>query len=157
MKSVCRIIFVVAVTLASSITTRAAETTPAQEIRALLLEFMDAAGHNDRAVFDKFFADDVIYTRSTGAVITKADIMASLDKAPPTPEEKTTYSAGNIRINIYGATAVVAFQLVSRTERKNGTTETTYYRNTGTLVKRDGRWQVVAWQATRIADPAKPK
>lgn len=157
MKSVRRIIFVVAVTLAASVATRPAETTPAQEVKALLLEFMDAAGRNDRAVFDKFFADDVIYTRSTGAVITKADIMAALGKAPPTADEKTTYSAEDITVHLYDASAVVAFQLVGRTERKNGTTETTYYRNTGTLVKRDGRWQVVAWQATKIADPAKPK
>lgn len=157
MKSLRRIMFVVSVALAGSVATRAAETTPAQEVKALLLEFMDAAGRNDRAVFDKFFADDVIYTRSTGAVITKADIMASLEKAPATTDEKTTYSAEDITVHIYDATAVVAFRLAGRTERKNGTTETTYYRNTGTFVKRDGRWQVVAWQATKIAERAKPK
>lgn len=157
MKRLRRIVFVVAVALAASIATGAAETTPAQEVKARLLEFMDAAGRNDRAVFDKFFAEDVIYTRSTGAVITKADIMASLEKAAAIADEKTAYSAEDITVHIYDATAVVAFRLVGRTERKNGTTETTYYRNTGTFVKRDGRWQVVAWQATKIAEPTKPK
>jgi hypothetical protein len=47
--------------------------------------------------------------------------------------------------------AVVAFRLVGRTE-KDGAVETARYRNTGTFLKHDGRWQVVAWQATRIAD-----
>jgi ketosteroid isomerase-like protein len=108
-------------------------------------------------VFDKFFAEDVIYTRSTGAVITKADIMGSLGKASVATSEKTSYSAEDITVRTYGGTAVVAFRLVGRTEEKDGTVETTNYRNTGTFLKRDGRWQVVAWQATKIAEPVKPK
>ena len=42
------------------------------EVTALLREFMAGAGSGDRAIFEKFFADDVIYTRATGVVITKA-------------------------------------------------------------------------------------
>ena len=38
-------------------------------------------------------------------------------------------------------TAVVAFRLVSEPQQ---------YFNTGTFVKRGGRWQAVAWQATKI-------
>jgi ribonuclease BN (tRNA processing enzyme) len=34
--------------------------------------------------------------------------------------------------------------------------ETARYLNTGTFVKRDGRWRVVAWQATRMAEDAGP-
>jgi hypothetical protein len=36
---------------------------------------------------------------------------------------------------------------------KDGATSIGRYLNTGTLVKRDGRWQAVAWQATRIPGP----
>jgi hypothetical protein len=35
----------------------------------------------------------------------------------------------------------VAFRLVTATQQ---------YFNTGTFVKREGRWQAVAWQATKI-------
>jgi len=31
-----------------------------------------------------------------------------------------------------------------------GKAETVYFRNTGTFLKRNGKWQAVAWQATRV-------
>ena len=46
-----------------------------------------------------------------------------------------------MQVRIYGSTAVVAFRLVSAPQQ---------YLNTGTFVKRRGRWQAVAWQATKI-------
>ena len=45
--------------------------------------------------------------------------------------------------------AVVAFKLVGTP--RNGS-EPLYYYNTGTFLKRDDVWKVVAWQATRIPD-----
>jgi len=131
-----------------------AQTRAAQDVSALLREFMDAAGRNDPAVFDRFFADDVLYTRATGTVITKADIMNSL-KTPAAPTHtKTTYSAEDITLHEYGETVVVAFRLAARTEHADGKVEMTHYRNTGTFLRRNGRWQAVAWQATRIAESA---
>ena len=138
----------------------AAAQTPAQtkstaEVTALLHEFMHAAGRGDRVVFDKFFADDVIYTRATGAVITKADIMESLGKQVPASEGKTTYSAEDITVHEYGDTLIVAFRLVGNTTHLDGKLETVQYRNTGTFLRRNGRWQAVAWQATKISPSGK--
>jgi len=138
----------------------AAAQTPAQtkstaEVTALLHEFMQAAGRGDRVVFDKFFADDVIYTRATGAVITKADIMESLGKPVPASEGKTTYSAEDITVHEYGDTLIVAFRLVGNTTHLDGKLETAQYRNTGTFLRRNGRWQAVAWQATKISPSGK--
>lgn len=129
-----------------------------EELTALLLRFMNAAGRGDRAVFDQFFADDVIYTRATGAVITKAEIMANLPNsaARGAPQEKTTYSASDITIHLYQEAAVVAFRLEGRAERSGGAVVTTHYRNTGTFLRRNGRWQAVAWQATKISEPVAP-
>ena len=131
-----------------------AQPAATQELTSLLREFMNAAGRGDRAVFDKFFADDVIYTRATGVVITKADIMASLQKAEAsaTPKEKTTYSAEDITVHDYGEMAVVAFRLEGRTLQSDGKAATAQYRNTGTFLRRNGRWQAVAWQATKISE-----
>ena len=123
-----------------------------QEVTALLQEFMVAAGRGDREVFDKFFADDVIYTRGTGVVISKADIMASLKKPPAESEAKNTYSAEDITVHEYGEVVIVAFRLEGRTEHADGKVETLHYRNTGTFLRRNGRWQAVAWQATRISE-----
>jgi ketosteroid isomerase-like protein len=123
----------------------------AEEVTALLREFMQAAGTGDRAVFEKFFAEDVIYTRATGVVITKADIMQGLEKPAAEASGKSSYAAEDIIVHEYGETVIVAFRLEGRTELPDGKVELAHYRNTGTFVRRDGRWQAVAWQATKIA------
>lgn len=152
--------FVKAVMIVASVCLVAPEAAPAQkagtpEVTALLHEFMEAAGRGDRAVFEKFFADDVIYTRATGVVITKANIMESLGKPAPASEGKSTYSAEDITVHEYGDTVVVAFRLEGRTEHTDGKVETNHYRNTGTFLRRNGRWQAVAWQATKISEAGK--
>lgn len=155
MRSLRRSIGVVAIILFALVLARPAQQTGTQEVTALLREFMDAAGRGDRAVFDKFFAEDVLYTRASGVVISKSDIMASLGKPAAPTDDKTVYSAEDITVHEYTDTVVVAFRLVGRTEHKDGKVETANYRNTGTFLRRNGRWQAVAWQATKIAEPAK--
>ncbi len=69
------------VLLTLALTAGARETKPsstARQLTTLLNQFLDAAGHGDRAVFDRFFADDVIYTRSVGKTVDKSDIMKAL-------------------------------------------------------------------------------
>ena len=131
------------------------QTSGTQEVTTLLREFIAGAGSGDRAIFDKFFADDLIYTRATGVVITKASIMESLGKPSPASEGKSSYSAEDITVHEYGDTIIVAFRLEGRTEHTDGKVETAHYRNTGTFLRRNGRWQAVAWQATKISEAAK--
>jgi len=124
------------------------------ELTRLLKEFLDGASRNDAAVHDRFWADDLIYTGSAGRRIGKADIMrGQRSAAPPQPgQPSTTYTAEDIRIQQYNDTAIVAFRLVG-TSRRSGTTEIGNYLNTGTFLKRDGKWQVVSWQSTRMPRP----
>ena len=121
------------------------------ELTALLNTFLAGASHNDAAVHDRFWAEDLIYTRSAGQRLGKTEIMADMRKAPaPGPTDPaTTYTAEEIRIQQYGDAAVVAFRLVGTTVRA-GNTEVTRYLNTGTFLKRGGEWRAVAWQATRV-------
>jgi hypothetical protein len=101
---------------------------------------------------DRFWAEDLIYTRSAGIRIGKADVLRDARSAPaPKPgDPTTTYSAEDIRIQQYGDTAIVAFRLVANTVKGNSTF-TARFLNSGTFLKRNGRWQVVNWQATRMA------
>jgi Domain of unknown function (DUF4440) len=133
-----------------------AQTAPdADELTRLLKEFLAGASQNDPATHDRFWADDLIYTGSSGRRIGKADIMRDIRSAPaPKPgDPKTTYGAEDIRIQQYGDTAIVAFRLVGTIE-KGGKIVVTKYLNTGTLLKRNDKWQVVSWQATRMPRPA---
>jgi ketosteroid isomerase-like protein len=129
----------------------------AVELTRLLNEFLQGASRNDIAAHERFWADDVIYTSSMGKRRGKPEILADVRKqsAAPATDEKTTFSAEDVRIQQYGATAIVAFQLVGTTV-KGEKTETSRYLNTGTFLQRAGKWQVVAWQATKIPAETEP-
>jgi len=130
----------------------APNTAPdAGELTRLLREFLAGASRNDAAVHDRFWGEDVIYTGSAGRRRGKADIMRDVRSAPaPRPGDRATvFTAEDIRIQQYGDTAIVAFRLVGTTV-KDARTEVMNYLNSGTFVKRNGAWQVVNWQSTRL-------
>src|SRR5262245_28847356 len=132
-----------------------AQTAPdADELTRLLKEFLAGASRNDAATHDRFWAEDLIYTGSSGRRIGKADIMRDMRSAPATKpgDPKTIYGAEDIRIQQYGDTAIVAFRLVGTTE-KDGKVVVTKYLNTGAFLKRNGKWQAVSWQATKMPRP----
>ena len=123
----------------------------AVELTKLLNDFLAGASRNDVAVHERFWADDLIYTRSAGRRVNKAEVMHDVRSAPaPKPSDpKTVYTAEDIRIQQYGDTAVVAFRLVATTDT-GGTKQVANLLNSGTFVKRNGKWQVVNWQSTRM-------
>ena len=154
----CKFLASAIVVIALALGVHAQTTVPtapdAGVLTSLLNEFLAGASRNDAAMHDRFWAEDVIYTGSGGRRRTKADIMRDVRAAPaPKPgDPTTTYTAEDIRIQQYGNTAVVAFRLVGTTER-NGRTEVANFLNSGTFLKRNGKWQVVNWQATKMPRP----
>lgn len=133
-----------------------AQTAPdAGELTRLLNQFLDGAGRNDAAIHERFWADDLIYTRGVGQRIDKAELMKGVRSAPAAkPDDPVTvYTAEDVKIQQYGNAAVVAFKLVGTTKRKEGTTSISNHLNTGTFIKRKGQWQAVAWQATPVSLP----
>lgn len=140
--------------MASTVAAQTVATQPAPdaaELTRLLNDFLAGASRNDAEVHDRFWAEDLIYTRSAGRRVTKAEIMKDVRSAPaPKPgDPKVVYTAEDIRIQQYGDTAVVAFRLVATTET-GATKDAQHLLNCGTFVKRNRKWQVVAWQATRM-------
>lgn len=129
----------------------APDAPDAGELTQLLNAFLDGAGRNDVAAHDRFWAEDLIYTGSSGRRVGKADILRDVRSAPAAKpgDPETVYSAEDVRIHEYGDTAVVAFRLVGTTT-KDGTTEVASFFNTGTFLRRGGKWQAVSWQATRL-------
>ena len=90
-----------------------------------------------------------MYTSSNGTRFGKADIMSGFDE---TDEEESSepamaYSGEDVKVQLFGTTAIVTFQLVGTPE--DGSELKQFY-NTGTFLKRGGQWQAVAWQATVI-------
>src|SRR5262245_23426046 len=155
-----RILLLITVTLVFSGAIFSQTPAPdAAELTRTLNDFLAGASRNDVQIHDAFWADDLIYTRSAGVRVNKAEVMRNVRSTPaPKPTDpKTIYTAEEIRIQQYGTTAIVAFRLVATTER-DGTTQVANLLNSGTFLKRNGKWQVVNWQSTRMpqsADAAK--
>jgi hypothetical protein len=151
----------IVLTLVMAFSSFAQETSPAPDAAALtklLNEFLAGASRNDVAIHDKFWAEDLIYTGSAGTRHGKAELMKDVRSSPaPKPTDpKTIFTPEDIRIQQYGDAAVIAFRLVGTTTEGEKVTVAKYY-NTGTFIKRKGKWQVVAWQATKIPEDAGKK
>ena len=131
-----------------STTTRAGSDE--EILTGMLNEFLAEASVNDAAAHDRFWAEDLVYTSSKGLRFGKAEIMEGMSSESDSggEEPEVVYSAEDIRIRQYGDAAVVAFRLLGSPQDDSG--EVMQYLNTGTFVKRDGEWRVVAWQATAI-------
>jgi hypothetical protein len=133
--------------LAIAFTAAGAQAGDADDILGLLDDFLANAGA--RSAHERFWAEDLVYTSSRGTRTTRDAILASFDPAPADQEQPPgpVYSADEVQLKWLGDAAVVAFRLVAQPP---GDGPTDYYYNTGTFVKRDGEWRVVAWQATKI-------
>jgi len=125
------------------------------EVAALLNEFLSKV--DTAAMHERFWADDLIYVGNSGSVKSKADIVKSMKeseaKAADTKadskksdEPKVTFSAEDVTIRQYGDIAVLNFRLVQHTA---GAPDNSY-RNSGVFTLRDGKWQVISWQATKV-------
>jgi len=135
--------------------TTVAETETSQQITQMVRDFLAAVPRGERQIFDTFFADDVIYTRSAGVTVDKNEILKNIGVRAAN-EPNATYEADDFTVHPYGSMAVVNFRLIQHNEQ-DGKKETNYFRNTGTFLKRNGKWQVVAWQATKVPPGNEPK
>lgn len=122
-----------------------------QQIEKTLNDFLANSVKNDFKNHNSFWADELIYTSSAGLRFDKAFIMKDLDpnKNVEAGELQPHYWAEETDIRVYGDIAIVAFKLMHKDNKQAKELRQTYY-NTGTFAKRDGKWQAIAWQATKI-------
>jgi len=130
---------------------QSAAATDVEDLTGMLQDFL--ANSDTAAAHERFWADDLVYSSSAGLRFGKADIMSGFDSAQA--EETSAppaivYSGEDVDVRLYGDTAIVAFKLVGKPTDEDSGVDVMYYYNTGTFLKRDGVWKVVAWQATKI-------
>ena len=119
------------------------------ELAALLEMFLANTG--EASAHDRFWADELVYTSSSGHRSGKAERMAAFAESRESPSlSSNVYRGEELNIQVFGTTAVVTFRLIS--EAKDGSA-TRQYLNTGTFLKRGGQWRAIAWQATAAAAP----
>ncbi|QKX15722.1 nuclear transport factor 2 family protein [Microbulbifer sp. YPW1] len=141
-----------------------AETNDHAELKTLLDQFLAGAA-SDIQVHQRFWAEDLIYTSSSGQRFGKQKIIQGMRSAKSEAKDGEKAESNSIRyraedtdIRLFDETAIVAFRLIAESKPADGnagssTPESEYF-NTGTFIKRDGQWRAVAWQATKI--PASP-
>ncbi len=134
-----------------ALTSQTAAASDVDELTTMLQDFL--ANSDKAAAHERFWAEELVYSSSAGLRYGKAEIMSGFEGAseeesgtPPT----IVYSGDDVDIRLYGDTAIVAFKLVGTPTDKDSGVDVLYYFNTGTFLKRDGIWKVIAWQATKI-------
>lgn len=151
MFSLC-LLFVAGVSIANA--DKAEPESAVAELTRLLHDFLVNSSKADTHA--RFWADELVYTSSNGTRFGKADIMQGFNGADDNQaaELSVVYSGEDVKVQVYGATAVVTFRLVGTPD--DGSAALQYF-NTGTFLKRDGEWRAVAWQATVIPAADAPK
>ena len=125
-------------------------TTPSaeQELISLDKSWGEAGLHGDSAVLERILADDFIGNSPTG-VATKAQNIAEAKTNAPNITN-ATYVADEYTVRFLDPnTAVMTHRAVEKGLNK-GKEYNDQHRSMHVWVKRDGRWQVVASQATPI-------
>src|SRR5262249_30288888 len=107
---------------------------------------MDRGFQNrDKAALDRILAADFIFTDDEGAVYDKAQYIEAATKII----KVDSYDTDDNTVRVYGDTAVVTGRWTGRMTI-DGKDASGSFRYTDTFVKRQGRWQVIASQDTRI-------
>ena len=118
-----------------------------QAIRQLISQLTNALMKSDTAALDRLWADDYSFTNPSGVVQTKAQRLAELKSGDLKFE---SFSTDDVQVRVYGDTAVVTSRATLK-GRRQGQDIGGQTRGTSVYVKRQGRWQLVAGQATSIA------
>ncbi|KPD21099.1 nuclear transport factor 2 family protein [Idiomarina abyssalis] len=136
-------------TLLFSITSLAQESVEEATTKAVKA-FLYGASINSPKAHDRFWAEELTYTSSSGNRFGKEHLMSGMKDAKAKDPEKVEvwYEAEDIEVKQFGDTVVFNFTLTAEEEGK----VTKYYYNTGVLIERDGRWQAVNWNATEVPE-----
>ena len=124
----------------------AAQDYPVQSVlRAESLRF-GAMMQGDTLTLRQFLADELIYTHSSGLVETKPLHLSAVGSKRTVYESIAPDSMG---YRIYGNIAVGSGTVKSR-GTQSGTAFDLTLRVSTVHIFRDGRWQLVLWQSTRM-------
>lgn len=141
-------------TPASTQTTNAApsERTLSQderEVRQLERAWLDAYEQRDAEAMNRILADEFKLSFSSGMTQTKADILAQLKSGRDSGAPSVKLSTEDVQSRVEGEMVILTGRFIQRMER-DGQSRMMQMRYTDTYAKRQGRWQVIASQLTRI-------
>ena len=134
----------------SLMTVAAAQTTPERDLLKLENDWSLASMKRDAAALQPFYADEYMFTDADGVVTNKSQELKNLTSGT---FRLMAYKFGDLNVRIYGDTAVVTGRNTIKGAWEDIKRDISGpYRFTDVFVKRDGRWQCVASQSSRLAE-----
>ena len=122
-----------------------------QQLIDLEKQRSQAVVKGDTAALDKMTAEDYEFTNPLGEVKTKAQILQDIKSGELKYE---SIDLDDVKARVYGNAAVVTGRTTTKGQY-GGKDVSGQYRFTRVYTKRNGGWQSVAFQQTRIAEPGK--
>jgi ketosteroid isomerase-like protein len=114
-----------------------------REVAKVNEEYDEAIVRRDAGAYERILADDFIFTNFDGEVSNKTQ---ELEKIKSGDLKFEFGRSDDVRIKIYGKTAVVTARFTAKGQSKSKDF-TVLERYTAVFVKRKGRWQLVAEQS----------
>lgn len=109
-------------------------------------EFNAALAAGDLIALDRLYAETYVFTDPAGHVSSKADVLSGLRSGAIRVRSQVTT---DVRVDIYGSAAIETGRVTSQAT-KNGRDSGGTFRFTRVWIRRNGAWQTVAFQETRI-------
>ena len=137
------------VTFGQAATKAKDESRTVKEVKQVLRQIEEASVRMDKAALERLLADDFTFANSVGVASVKRQ---HIEAFAPDRFKLDSIVTDEEKVRVYGNTAVVT----SSSERKarvDGRDVSGKVRSLMVLVKRDGRWQLVAQQDTPITQP----
>jgi hypothetical protein len=115
------------------------------EVRQLLKDLaVGQRSRPDAKELERIYADEFTATNASGQVLNKAAVIAARVSGRISAR---SYELDEVTIQVYGDIAIAR-----TSERIEGNTFSGRSRHLRVLMKREGRWQLIASQTTRIAE-----
>jgi ketosteroid isomerase-like protein len=118
-----------------------------QEVRKAENDRFAAMLKADTAALERLLAADLVYTHGDGRVVDKAVFIA---EAKTGDFKYVSIDAGDLKVRVYGDTAIVTGSAGMQVVNKGAPAKIRIV-YTNVHVRRGGAWQMVTWQATRLA------
>jgi hypothetical protein len=144
MKPTCAILLLMSfcfAVLAQAPAQSKADAATEKELVAIAQQLFDAVAVGDKAPWEKYLADDVIYTDENCQILTKKDLVDGLQPLPKGYSGSIRMT--NVQSRINGDAAVLSYRLLEE-ETVFDQKLTPTYLETDTYFKRNGRWQLIA-------------
>jgi ketosteroid isomerase-like protein len=126
-----------------------ADAQAEQEVRDMERQWREAWLAADVAALDRIHAHDYMAIPNIGTVSTKAEVMTDVRRGA---FRYTRMEHSDMTVRVYGNTGVVVGRTINEGHRGNRDVSGDF-RYTRIYVKRNGSWQAVLAQYTRIAVP----